>query len=59
MAKELEREKLDTVVSMLLRYKGTPRDRLFEYPYRDDESRELIANAETVARRIVAELNRT
>jgi hypothetical protein len=57
MAKELNKEKLDKAVDILLSYKGTPRDRLFEYPYRADDSRKMIENAEYVVRRISATLN--
>jgi hypothetical protein len=52
MAKQLDREKLDKAVDILLNYNGTPRDRLFEYPYRADESKKLIESAEYVVRRI-------
>lgn len=59
MAKEIEREKLDAAVNILLSYKGTPREHLFEYPYRADDSRKMIENAEYIVRRIDATLNRS
>lgn len=57
MAKEVTQEKLDKMVNIVLRAKGTPRERLFEYPYRDDESRQMIKNAENTVRSIIAVMN--
>lgn len=53
MAKALDKETLDKAVDVLLDYNGTPRRHLFEYPYRADESRAIIAKAEAAVRRIM------
>ena len=39
-------ESFDQMVNRVLEYNRTPRRHLFEYPYRADDSRELIRNAE-------------
>jgi hypothetical protein len=57
MAKEITQEKLDKMVNIVLRAKGTPREHLFEYPYRADESQQLIKNAENTVRSIIAVMN--
>ena len=54
MAQQLDRETLDKMVNVMLDYNGTPRHRLFEYPYNDYESRAILQKAETAVRRIVA-----
>jgi len=46
-------ETFDQMVDKVLEYNGTPRKRLFEYPYRADESRDLIRKAEELVRSIV------
>lgn len=57
MAKEITQEKMDKMINIVLRAKGTPRERLFEYPYRADESQQLIKNAENTVRGIIAVMN--
>ena len=49
MAKVITQETLDKMADVVLDYNRTPRRHLFEYPYRADESRQLIKNAEEVA----------
>ena len=44
----------DEMVDAVLEHGGTPRRRLFEYPHRDDDSREMIRSAETLVRRILS-----
>lgn len=41
------------MVDVVLEHNGTPRHRLFEYPYRDDTSQELIDKAEQLVRTIL------
>lgn len=43
----------DEMVDAVLEHDGTPRRRLFEYPHRDDDSREMIKEAENLVRRIL------
>lgn len=50
-AMEVTHEMVDTV----LEYNRTPRRHLFEYPYRADESRKLIGDAEALVRTILKE----
>lgn len=41
-------------VDMLLAYSGTPRDHLYEYPHRSDDSDRYISNAESLLDQILA-----
>ena len=43
----------DQMVDVVLEHNGTPRHRLFEYPFRADTSQALIDKAEHVVRRIL------
>ena len=56
MSRNVSQETMNQLVDTLLEYSGTPRRHLFEYPYRDDESRELIAKATRTARKMIATL---
>ena len=49
----------ERLVNLLLAHRGTPRERLFEYPYRTDESWELIQQAETAVADVLKILNST
>lgn len=40
-------------VDMLLSYSGTPREHLYEYPHRSDDSDRYIKNAESLLARII------
>lgn len=42
-------------VDLVLEFAGTPRHYLYEYPYRADESDEIIAKAERLVRKILEE----
>ena len=53
MAQEPDRKVLDSMVDAVLDYNRTPRSHLFEYPYRADESRILINNAEILVKKIL------
>lgn len=46
-------ENFDRMVDAVLEYNKTPRRHLFEYPYRDDESRDLIRSAEGLVSKIL------
>lgn len=41
-------DRRDRAQDVVLEFNGTPRRELFEYPYRADESRELITGADRV-----------
>jgi hypothetical protein len=53
MAKEISPVTFNAVVDIILRVKGMPRERLFEYPHNDYESRAAITSAEQTARAII------
>lgn len=53
MAPEIDRPTLDKMVDAVLDYNRTPRRFLFEYPYRADDSQDLIRNAETLVKSIL------
>lgn len=54
MSEKVSKKAFDQMVNIVLEHGGTPRKRLYEYPYNDFESRDLIANAERAVKRIVA-----
>lgn len=58
MADKLSKKAFDSLVDIVLEHGGTPRRRLYEYPYNDFESRDLITKAETAVKRIVAVIDR-
>lgn len=41
------------MVDAVLEYNRTPRRELYEYPYNEFESRDLIANAEGLVRKVL------
>lgn len=49
MSTDIRREQVD----LLLALQGTPRNQLFEYPHRADDSRRYIARAETALDKIL------
>jgi hypothetical protein len=53
MPENLDKKTFDQLVDKVLDYNRTPRNYLFEYPYRADESREIIAKAEKLVRDIL------
>ena len=53
----VDRDTRDKLINALLAYKGTPRHRLFEYPYRDDESRAMIDQADKTVTWLLTVLN--
>lgn len=54
MSEKVSKKAFDQMVNIVLEHGGTPRKRLYEYPYNDFESRDLIASAERAVKRIVA-----
>lgn len=48
MKKTVSTEDFNKMVDLVLKSNGTPRHQLFEYPHRDDDSRQMINKAETV-----------
>lgn len=57
MVKRLDEETKDRLVDVLLEYNRTPRHQLFEYPYNERESNEILEKAERAVHRIVRILN--
>lgn len=53
---DIEQPTKDTLVDLVLAHAGTPRRELFEYPHRDDDSRDMIRKADNTVRRIVEAL---
>lgn len=50
---QIKRRQIDReIVNLLLEYTGTPREDLFEYPHREDDSIRYIRNAESLAQKI-------
>lgn len=45
------------MVDILLAHAGTPRHKLFEYPHRDDDSREMIRKADAAVAELLAVLH--
>lgn len=58
MADKLSKKAFDSLVDIVLEHGGTPRRRLFEYPYNEYESRDLIAKAEKAVKSMVAIIDR-
>lgn len=52
--KQVSSEQFSKMTDVVLDSMGTPSKRLFEYPYRADESRNLIAKAEATVNKILA-----
>lgn len=57
MAQRIDKDTRDRLVNIVLDHGGTPRHRLFEYPYRDDDSRALIEAANSTVTKMLAALN--
>lgn len=49
----MKNDTVNQIVHVLLEYKGTPMDELFEYPYNERESRKRIAAARKSALEII------
>lgn len=59
MSTQLNQKTFEKLVDNVLEYNRTPRKDLFEYPYNEFESRDLIKNAEALVRKMVATINRS
>jgi len=57
MSITVEPATFEKLVDTVLRAKGVPRNRLYEYPYNDYESRDLIKSAESTVREMLRILN--
>lgn len=57
MPEKLDKETFDQLVDVVLEYGGKPRRWLFEFPYREDESRQIIQIAEDTVRRMLGIIN--
>lgn len=53
MSEQLSKKAFEQLVDIVLEHGGTPRKRLFEYPYNAFESRELTSKAESAVKRIL------
>jgi hypothetical protein len=54
MAEKLSKKTFNQLVDIVLEHGRTPRKELFEYPYNEFESRDLIASAERTVKRMIA-----
>lgn len=59
MTTQLSQKTFDKLVDNVLEYNRTPRKDLYEYPYNEFESRDLIKAAENLVRSMVATINRS
>jgi hypothetical protein len=57
MSGKLDKKTFDKLVDIVLEHGRTPRKDLYEYPYNEFESRDLIAKAETAVKRIIKVIN--
>lgn len=57
MAANVDSKTFDAMVDVVLRAKGTPRHYLFEYPYNEFESRDILKSAESAVREMLRILN--
>lgn len=50
---KVSKKVFDEMVDAVLEYNRTPRRELYEYPYNEFESRDLIKNAEGLVRKVL------
>lgn len=53
MSEKLSKKAFEQLVDIVLEHGGTPRNRLFEYPYNAFESRDLTSKAENAVKSIL------
>lgn len=58
MADTVDPKTFEKLVNAVLKAKGTPRRELFEYPYNDFESEDIIKSAEATVREMLRILKR-
>lgn len=51
--KNVSEKQMEKMVDLALEFKGVERDELFEYPYTDRQSNDMLRSAEALVKRIL------